>query len=92
MHRMLQAACAIPATAALQEECGLPLGLVVQPLTRPEAPAAAAPPVSCWAADLARCARCAAYINALCDADDLGWACALCGCSNDFSSAASLRR
>lgn len=92
MHRMLQAACAIPATAALQEECGLPLGLVVQPLTRPEAPAAAAPPVSCWAADLARCAWCAAYINTLCDADDHGWACALCGCSNDFSSAASLRR
>lgn len=80
--------------AALQEDCGLPLGLVAQPLARPEgAPsAAAAPPVTCWAADLARCARCGAYINALCEADDHGWACSLCGCGNDFSTAASLRR
>jgi hypothetical protein len=65
------------------------LGLVVQPLlAQPGGEAAPA----CWASDLARCARCQAYINALCEVDGSGWACSLCGCANDFSSAGDIRR
>lgn len=79
----------LSAAVELQDDCGLPLGLVAQPLARPDG---AAPTATCWAADLARCSRCLAFINALCDVDDHGWACALCGCTNDFASAANLRR
>jgi hypothetical protein len=71
--------------------CGLPLGVVVQPLAAPPG-GPALPPATCWAGELARCARCLAYINSLCEVDARGWACALCGCANDFSSAAGLRR
>lgn len=74
---------------ALQEACGLPLGLLAQPLSRA---AGAGQPAAVWAADLARCSRCLAYINALCEVDDHGWACSLCGCGNDFSTASGLRR
>lgn len=77
----------------LQDACGVPLGLVAQPLAASHGSGGTAfPAAACWASDLARCARCHAYINALCEVDDESWACALCGCSNDFSSATSLRR
>ncbi|KAI3432284.1 hypothetical protein D9Q98_003844 [Chlorella vulgaris] len=88
---MLQFTCPCPTSAELQTACGLPLGLVAQPLASVDGSARVAP-ASCWAAALARCARCQAYINPLCEVDDRGWGCALCGCANDFSSAASMRR
>lgn len=88
----VSAATLLVAAAELQDACGLPLGLVVQPLAQPEG--APPPTPACWASDLARCARCQAYINSLCEveADGSGWACSLCGCANDFSTATSLRR
>ena len=81
----------------LQDLCGLPFGVVAQPLARPgdgQGPAASSGGggASCWASELARCARCLGYINALCDVDARAWTCSLCGCGNDFSTAASLRR
>lgn len=78
-------------TVELQDVCGIPLGVVAQPLAVPDG-RASPPALTCWAADLARCARCHAYINSLCEIDAAGWACSLCGCANDFASATSLRR
>lgn len=75
----------------MQDACGIPLGLVAQPLVAPNGSAGLQAP-ACWAADLARCARCQAYINPLCQVDAARWACSLCGCANDFASATSLRR
>ncbi|KAL4424007.1 hypothetical protein ABPG75_001308 [Micractinium tetrahymenae] len=88
---MFHFTAACPATAELQDACGIPLGVVVQPLAPPDG-GAAPPAPACWAADLARCARCDAYINSLCEVEPTGWACSLCGCANDFASATSLRR
>lgn len=88
----MQFTCSCPATAELKDACGLPLGLVVQPLAAPDGSGGGVQPPACWAADVARCSRCLAYINPLCGVDDEGWACALCGCANDFSTATSMRR
>ena len=68
---------------------------MAQPLARPDGVSpttGSGGGATCWAADLARCSCCRAYINALCEVEAYGWACSLCGCANDFSSASSLRR
>ena len=68
---------ALPATAQVKEESGVPFGCVVQPLV-PLPPPAHADELP-TAEQLARCGRCFAYINPLCRFVRDGWRCALCG-------------
>ncbi len=72
-----------PVAPDLKEACGLPWACVVQPfapLPSPEGQEEVA------AADISRCHECYAYICRQCLFQRAGWACALCGTLNEYST------
>ena len=70
-------------TADLKEACGLPWACVVQPFA-PVHSSEGQEEVA--AADISRCHECYAYICRQCLFQRAGWACALCGTLNEYST------
>ena len=78
---------ALPSSATMKDDCGLPFGVIVEPLAPLAPPNVAALDDDGEAQDLplaeelARCESCGAYINRYCTFSRHHWRCALCGAS-----------
>ena len=70
--------------ASLRDAVGLPMGAVVRPFAQLPIADAGLPD----AAELPRCADCAAYLCGYCQMERDGWICALCGTAPAVAQAA----
>ncbi|KAK9794932.1 hypothetical protein WJX73_000348 [Symbiochloris irregularis] len=80
-----------PASGALKESCGLPLGWLATPFARVAGKGRDDQQQQPLAGDIARCRQCYAYINHICAFQTHLWTCSLCGAANDLTSLASRR-
>lgn len=78
---------ALPSTARIKDDAGLPFGCAVRPLAARGARlgAACAARALPAAADVARCEACLAYISPSCHHERRAWRCALCDHVNTFT-------
>ena len=82
---------ALPSSATMKDDCGLPFGVIVEPLAPLAPPSVAALDDDGEAQDLplaeelARCESCGAYINRYCTFSRHHWRCAYAA-SNDHAS------